>query len=58
MPGVSWNRAQDHHILFQLCQKTKRGTSIGGPVVKNLPDSGGDTGLIPGPRGFHIPRDN
>ena len=29
--------------------------SSGGPGVKNLPASGGDMGLIPGPRRFHVP---
>ena len=27
-----------------------------GPVVKNLPANAGDTGLIPGPGRFHMPR--
>ena len=28
----------------------------GGPVVKNMPVSAGDTGSIPGPGRFHVPR--
>ena len=30
--------------------------SPGGPVVKNPPCNAGDTGLIPGPQRFHMPR--
>ena len=30
----------------------------GGPVVKNLPASAGDKGLIPGPRRSHMPQGN
>ena len=30
----------------------------GGAVVKNLPANTGDTGSIPGPRGYHMPRSN
>ena len=30
----------------------------GGPVVWNPPANAGDTGLIPGPGGSHIPRGN
>ena len=30
----------------------------GGPVVKNLPASAGDMGLIPGPGRFHMVQDN
>ena len=30
----------------------------GDPVVKNPPANAGDTGLIPGPRRFHMPWDN
>ena len=30
----------------------------GSPVVKNLPASAGDVGLIPGPGGFHVPQSN
>ena len=30
----------------------------GGPVVKNLPTNAGNTGSIPAPGRFHIPRDN
>ena len=28
----------------------------GGAVVKNLPANAGDTGSIPGPERFHMPR--
>ena len=30
----------------------------GGPVVKDLPVNAGDTGLIPDPGRFHMPRGN
>ena len=30
----------------------------GGAVVKNLPAGAGDTGSIPGPGRFHMPRSN
>ena len=30
----------------------------GGPAVKTLPASAGDTGSIPGPGRFHMPRSN
>ena len=30
----------------------------GNPVVKNPPANAGDTGSIPGPRRFHMPRGN
>ena len=29
---------------------------LGGPVIKNLPANAEDTGLIPGPRRFYMPR--
>ena len=40
--------------------KVKRRLSnfLGGPVVKNLPANAGDTDLIPGLGGFHIPCGN
>ena len=28
----------------------------GGPLVKNLPANAGDTGSIPGPGRYHVPR--
>ena len=31
---------------------------LGGPVLGNPPANAGDTGLIPGPGGSHIPRGN
>ena len=39
-------------------QKDEKVNFPGGPVVKNLPCNAGDTGLIPGPGGFHIPQGN
>ena len=30
----------------------------GGPVVKNPPANAGDTGLVPSPGRFHMPRGN
>ena len=30
----------------------------GGAVVKNLPANAGDTGLSPGPGGYHMPQSN
>ena len=30
----------------------------GGTMNKNLPDNAGDTGSIPGPGRFHVPRSN
>ena len=30
----------------------------GGAVDRNLPANAGDTGLIPGPEGSHMPRSN
>ena len=46
--------------LFLISFSNKRGTGNfpGGPVVKNLPTNAGNTGLIPGPRRFHMPRGN
>ena len=29
---------------------------LGGPVIKNLPANAEDTGFIPGPRRFYMPR--
>ena len=34
------------------------GAFPGGSVVKNLPASAGDTGLVPGPGRSHVPRSN
>ena len=31
---------------------------LGGAVVKNPPANAGDTGLSPGPGGFHMPQSN
>ena len=33
-----------------------RGTSLVVPAVKNSPANAGDTGLIPGPGGSHVPQ--
>ena len=38
--------------------KNLTGDLPGGPVVKNLPANTGDTGLIPSPGGFYVPRNN
>ena len=43
---------------FHLNFKKKVGDFPGGAVVKNLPASEGDTGLIPGPGRSHMPRSN
>ena len=37
-------------------KKCKIGDFHGGPVVKKLAANAEDTGLIPNPRRFHIPR--
>ena len=44
-----------HHRLIFKSVNIRRGFP-GGPVVKNSPAKAGDTGLIPGPRGPHMPR--
>ena len=38
--------------------KNLTGDLPGGPVVKNLPANTGDTGSIPSPGGFYVPRNN
>ena len=42
--------------LARLCYTTKG--SHGGPGIKNLPASAGDTGSVPGPGRSHMPRGN
>ena len=47
----------EYHTAVKKKNRTKNhklGASLGGPVVKNLPSSTGDTSLIPG-RGTKIP---
>ena len=46
-----WNAAM-------ASKKCKIGDFHGGPVVKKLAANAEDTGLIPNPRRFHIPRSN
>ena len=44
--------------MFKLdLEKAKKGYP-GSTVEKNLPANAGDTGLIPGPGRFHMPRSN
>ena len=40
------------------CGYKKSGAFPGGPVVKNLPASGSDMGLIPASGRFHMPQGN
>ena len=48
----------DHRGLdIHLVQNSSRDFP-GGPLVKNLPCSAGDTDLIPGPGSCHVPRGN
>ena len=39
-------------------QKIKMQDFPGGPGVKNLPANAGNTSLIPGPGGSHVPQSN
>ena len=43
-------------VLKYLMLKRKSWDFPGGPLVKNLPANAGDTGSIPGPGRFHMPR--
>ena len=44
-----------HECQFHtLWLKTSQVGFSGGPVGKSLPANDGDTGLIPGPGGFHM----
>ena len=40
---------------MRTLEQMSLGSFPGGPVVKNLPASAGDTGSIPGPRRSHGP---
>ena len=43
-------------VLKYLMLKRKSWDFPGDPLVKNLPANAGDTGSIPGPGRFHMPR--
>ena len=49
-----------HFCLGQNCHNLKvyARDFPGGTVVNNPPANAGDTGLIPGPAGSHMPRSN
>ena len=47
-----------NHFWFLPACRIRSGDFFGGPVVKNLHASAGNTGLIPGPGRCHMPRGN
>ena len=56
--GVIPKRLESRHYEFTDIKSDEHVDFPGGPVVKNPPASAGDTGSIPGPGRFHMPRDN
>ena len=46
------------HKELDTTERLSLFTFPGGKVDKNLPANVRDTGLIPGPEGFHVPRSN
>ena len=54
LPKVTYCQIQFNVISIKI----PKADFPGGLVVKNLPTSVGDTGLIPRPGRFYVPRDN
>ena len=55
---VVWKKPTQHCKAIILQLKIKKKDFPGGTVDKNPPGNEGDTGLIPGPGRFHMPRCN